>query len=546
MLKDTVLPGRKRSVSEETKQHAYHLFRQGLLDESQRIARELLRSEPDDPQLWLLDGLVCARKNQFSKAEASLNASLQRQKTYEALLSLGQVYLLTGKLEKAEQRLAEAVECQPGTAEARITLGNLYANQGKYAPALEVYQWLDEHGQADANVYGNMALTLEMLRRDSDARAAAAKALRLEGQHPAAHLVLARLDRRSRNERESIPRLQQAIVAHQKTVEGANLLGELGHALDRMCEYDQAFDTFQRANAIWQTVARNAPYGKAFYLQRIESFRSLFSQPTLNPAVDVAGERLIFFVGFPRSGTTLVEQILKTRANIVTTQEEPLVTNLITQLTQDMPNSGAYPALLAGLSERDLDSLRDRYISELHRVTGCNDAGMFYVDKLPLNIIEAGFIHRLFPAARFLTALRDPRDVCLSCFMQSFRLNSAMIHFLDMEDTARFYAATLGLWNHYKSVLTDLRYLEYRYEDLIGDFDGTSRRILDFIGVEWAPDIRAFHEQAGSRVIRTPSYIDVASPLYSRAVGRWQHYTRQIAPIETILRPFIEQFGYAE
>lgn len=122
----------------------------------------------------------------------------------------------------------------------------------------------------------------------------------------------------------------------------------------------------------------------------------------------------------------------------------------------------------------------------------------------------------------------------------------AMLHFLDIEDTARFYAATMKLWNHYKTVLSGLRYLEYRYEDLIGDFDDTSQRILDFLNIEWTPDIRMFHEQAGARVVRTPSFIDVASPLYSRAIGRWRHYAGQISPVEAILRPFVEQFGYAE
>ncbi len=545
-MKSILGPCWKRSVSEETKQHACRLFRQGLLDESRRITQKLLRINPDDPQLWLLDGLVCARKGQIPEAQASLNASLQRQKSYQALLSLGQVYLVAGDLEQAERYLAAAADCdcRPDTGEARITLGNLYANRGKYEQSLEIYQWLDDHGQADANVYGNMALTLEMLRRNNDARHAATKALRLEQYNPAAHLVLARLDRQSGNERESISRLRQAIAAHENTIDVAGLLGELGHALDRSGEYDDAFDAFRRANAIWQSVTRNAPYGKAFYLKRIEGFRSLLSGPEPDPAVDDDGDRLVFFVGFPRSGTTLVEQILRTRSNIVTTQEEPLVTNLISQLKNVTLASENYPAMLARLSDPELAGLRDRYLSELHRVTGGSNAGMIYVDKLPLNIIEAGFIHRLFPAARFLVALRDPRDVCLSCFMQSFRLNSAMVHFLDLEDTARFYSATMGLWNHYKSVFGGLRFLEYRYEDLIDDFDCTSKRILEFTGVEWTPDIRAYHMEAGASVVRTPSFIDVALPLYSRARGRWQHYASQIASIETILAPFIKQFGY--
>lgn len=531
-------------MSEEPLQRAWRFFREGRLDESRRIADRLLELNPADPQVRLLDGLICARQGRLDEAEASLTASLHAQRSYSVLLSLGELYLLMGEPVKAEQFLLEAIEQQPEAERARTTLANVYAHQGRHEQAVEYYRWTVDKGLADAGVFGNMALSLEMLRKHDEARHAAQESLKRDANCPAAHLVLARLDRVSRNVGDSLSRLQQAIAYHQNTIEGANLLSEFGHALDLSGDYGKAFEAFDRANRIWQAVAQRAPFGKELYLQRIEDFQELLVLPARELAEDDFGAHLVFFVGFPRSGTTLVEQVLKTLPDIATTQEEPLITNLAVQLTGGNCNAGAYPALLDRLSGRDMEKLRNLYIGELLRVTESDGTQTLYIDKLPLNIIETVFIHRLFPAARFLVAQRDPRDVCLSCFMQSFRLNPAMIHFLDLKDTANFYAATMALWNRCKEVLVDLRYLEYRYEDLVTDFDTVSKRILAFVGAEWTPDVREFHRQAGERVIRTPSFIDVASPLYTRAVARWKHYEDQLRPVSGILGPFVEQFGY--
>lgn len=533
-------------MSEAARQHAFALFQQGRWDESQGIARDLLRADPGDAQLWLLDGLVSAKRSRFSEAEASLTASLQRQKSYQVLLSLGQVYLLTKVMEKAERCLVEAIAFQADSAEARVLLGNLYANQGKFEQALVLYRWLDEHGLADANLYGNMALTLESLRRPEEAARAAGQAVARDARHPVANLVLARLDRGAGRLDQAKANLRAVCGLHPTTPEGASLLTELGHVHDRSGEFAEAFGCFQQANTLWQRLVAEASSAKRIYLDRIRLNQAFFQTEWPGGDADLAGSNLVFLVGFPRSGTTLIEEILNTRTTVATTQEEPLVTELISELTGTARDPAAYPAVIGTLDGERLAQLRNRYLTGLYRVTGRAAPDTVYVDKLPLNIIEVGFMQRLFPAARFLVALRDPRDVCLSCFMQSFRLNPAMIHFLDIEDTARFYAAVMGLWNHYKTVLGNLRYLEYRYEDLVGDFDTTSKRILEFLGIDWTPDIRAFHAQASTRVVRTPSSIDVASPLYTRAIGRWKQYASQIGAIEATLRPFVVQFGYPE
>lgn len=531
-------------MSEPAKQQAYRLFNQGLLNEAHRYVRQLLSSDPSDAALWLLDSQICARQNRLSEAVSSCGRSLALQRSYEGLLTLGQIHLVAGDTDQAERHLVDAAGERPDRKEVRVLLANLYANQNRFDEALPVYRHLVEQGHADADLLGNMAQTLEALRQSDQARETAEQALQRDPNHPASHLVLARLERGAGRLPDAIARLSAVAGRHDGTVAGAGLLTELGLDLDRVGEYGRAFDCFRRANEFWQHKVPEVSSAKALYPDRIRRHRAYFSDGAA-AALPGPAANLVFFVGFPRSGTTLIEEILRTATDVVTTREEPLINALIDTLAPGHGNDAAYPARLAGLTSAELQALRDAYLAGLHRVIGMDARDRIYVDKLPLNLIEVGFIRMLFPEARFLVAIRDPRDVCLSCYMQSFRLNPAMVHFLDIQDTARFYAETLGLWNHYKAVFAGLTYLEYRYEDLIDDFDGTAARILAFVGSKRATDIRAFHHQAARSVARTPSYIDVSQPLYRRAMGRWRNYSRQLEGVSEVLAPYVEQFGYA-
>ncbi len=205
---------------------------------------------------------------------------------------------------------------------------------------------------------------------------------------------------------------------------------------------------------------------------------------------------------------------------------------------------GAYPEVLGELTGGELAGAREQFWVEAERLGGPL-RGRRLVDKLPLNIVELGFVSLLFPRARVVIALRDPRDVCLSCFMQRFRLNDAMANFLDLEQTAKTYAAVMGLWLHYRGALT-LAWHEYRYEDLVADFEGVVGGVLDFIGIAWHDDVAHYREKAGQSAITTPSYRGVTGALDGRAIGRWRAYREPLAPILPTLAPFVAAFGYPE
>jgi hypothetical protein len=151
---------------------------------------------------------------------------------------------------------------------------------------------------------------------------------------------------------------------------------------------------------------------------------------------------------------------------------------------------------------------------------------------------------RIFPEAKFLIALRDPRDVCLSCFMQPLSPNPVSSAYLSLEGTVRQYLSVMGFW---RTLLPRLRnpFLEVRYEQLVDDLEGTSRKVLEFLGIAWDDRVMRFDEHARTKQLRSPSYAEVSQPVTRRAVGRWQNYRRHLEPYVARLEPMMQALGYA-
>lgn len=250
----------------------------------------------------------------------------------------------------------------------------------------------------------------------------------------------------------------------------------------------------------------------------------------------------VFLVGFPRSGTTLLDQVLDSHPKVTVLEERPLVTGMIGRLAA---RGIDYPSGLARLDDAVVAELRAGYVEDRDRLVALDD-GVVFVDKMPLNIVHAGLIRRVFPRARFLLALRHPADVCLSCFMQAFELNDWMAVFSSLDETARLYRAVFSLWRETRSAL-GLAVHEVRYEDLTADLEATAGGAVGFLGLDWDPRMAAFHEHARSRkTLATPSFSQVTRPIYRDAVARWRRYGFATDAIATMLAEEIEAFGYGE
>jgi hypothetical protein len=238
-----------------------------------------------------------------------------------------------------------------------------------------------------------------------------------------------------------------------------------------------------------------------------------------------------------------MEQVLGAHPAIVTTAEEDLLAPMRQQLGGSVGDPEDTPAGMRRLDRARIISLRERYWAEAKALVGADPGGPLLLDKLPLNIVHLGLINAVFPDAPVIVALRDPRDCCLSAFMQSFSMNFGMVNFLSLDRTTAFYAEVMGLHLHLRRMLT-LRTVEVRYEDTVDDLRGQARRMLDLLGLPWDEDVMRFHERSRERVVKTPSYEGVARPVHRGSLGRWSRYERHLAPWLPRIAPFIDAFGY--
>jgi hypothetical protein len=255
----------------------------------------------------------------------------------------------------------------------------------------------------------------------------------------------------------------------------------------------------------------------------------------LEPLTDDHRTPLASLVGFPRSGTTLLDTFLLGHPNATVLEEIPLIRAAESTLgdMRELPER----------SPAELKGARDAYIAQLSSHTDPGFSGLV-IDKMPLNMLAAPYLFSLFPEAPFIFAQRHPCDAVLGCFMQSFAPNAGMACFLDIHTAAQFYDAAMRLWTRSREALS-LRVHTIVYEQLVVDPEAALRPLIEFLGLEWRPELLDHRATARARSgISTPSYNQVTQPLSRAASGRWKRYEKQLEPVLPILLPWAERLGY--
>ena len=251
----------------------------------------------------------------------------------------------------------------------------------------------------------------------------------------------------------------------------------------------------------------------------------------------------VFVIGFPRSGTTLIDSMLRGHPRIEVAEECDAVPALVNRLS-GVADAGLES--LGALSQSDIDAARAGYYDRLARHVQPSAETATIIDRFALNTVYAGEIHRVFPEAKFIFMLRHPADCVLSCYLRAFIETSANASFHSLEEAATLYTKVLGLWVQYTEVF-ELDAVEVKYENLVRNVEHACRPVLEFLGLPWHPCMLDHERTARNRAyIRTASYNQVIRPLYSRACGRWLRYREYLDPVLPILEPWIERFGYAE
>ena len=255
--------------------------------------------------------------------------------------------------------------------------------------------------------------------------------------------------------------------------------------------------------------------------------------------------QLVFLGGHPRSGTTLLEQILGAHPGILAFDEpDAFVQEVWNQLAPMPPAPALTMDALDALGAERCGELRSRYFKSLLREGGCDPSAEVILDKNPSPTTALHLWLRVFPEVKVLIALRDPRDVVVSCFFQNLMLTPTNANFLSLERTATHYANLMDVWLRLRE-LGGFDWLETRYEDVVANVEAEGRRVTEFLGLSWHPNQANHREVARHKFVFSPTFSDVAKPVYSRAVGRWQHYAEALAPIQDRQAPYCRAFGYA-
>jgi len=265
-------------------------------------------------------------------------------------------------------------------------------------------------------------------------------------------------------------------------------------------------------------------------------------------AAQIDGDGLpspVFLLGFLRSGTTLAEQVLDAHPQILATDESGVLNETNRQLEYITGIANNQASALRSLTIEQIGFLRQFYWQRMQAEYGPQVLTKLLVDKNALNTIDIGLIAVLFPSAKILFALRDPRDVCLSCFTQAFSPAPATINLLSWSGIARQYAAVMSYWLHLRPWIQP-SVLELRYEETVLQFEPCFRQVLAFLGVNWCVEVTRFQERLKGRYISTPSFSAVSQPIYTSSLARWKNYQPYYEPVLPQIQKFIDMYGYSE
>jgi hypothetical protein len=326
---------------------------------------------------------------------------------------------------------------------------------------------------------------------------------------------------------------------------------QLAVVLDELGQHDEAMRWLHESKAILRSTT-NVTRMEQIYDQADRRRRDLLAiltpeniQRWRNEATAESGRPAQAFLGgHPRSGTTLLEQILGAHPAI-TAFDEPMA------FTQEVLDPLAPLEGAAALTPNTLDQLngkrrarfQQRYLKNLARENTDRIAAGILLDKNPSHTASIHLWLRLFPAVKVIIALRDPRDVIISCFFQNLQLNTTNANFLSLERTVKHYADLMDVWLRLRG-LGGFDWIESRYEDVVASMETEGQRVTKFLGLDWHPQQMAYHEAARNKFIFAPTYNEVTRPVHQRAINRWQQYASALAPFQKCLEPYCQAFGY--
>ena len=485
-------------------------FRSGDIDASIPYFEKAKKLNPKSSEVHFNLALA------FDKKKETNLAIINFQKTIEldpnnalAFYNLGYLYKATFETTKAEKYLKKSLDLKPNFILAFHELFGLY----------------DQSNQLDK--YS------ELLNKAQKALSEKNLISFYSGIH----------QYNKKNYQKAIKILENLNFDEKNDIKNITKHGILAKSYDRIKKFDKAFYFFKSNNDLVKNY-----YGKNinenFFInyvnQRIKFFKDFEVNKWKQYSIKNEFTDPIFLIGFPRSGTTLLDTILRTNKSVEVLEEKPILRNFLIKLEKKTKNDFNQ---LYNLDQEYMQKMHNFYFQEREKYQK-NKKTKIVIDKLPLNIIHIGEILRFFPNAKFVFALRHPYDSVLSCFMQQFTLNPAMKNFLSLESSAALYDLVMKLWTIYREAFSINCHI-IKYEDVVTNFEKTTKEIFKYLDLDWSDETKNFYLTAKNRIdISTPSYNQVTSPLYLKSINRWKNYEKQFIDVKKYLDKWVNQFNY--
>jgi len=526
-------------------QQALHCLQSGPPEKCVRLCNEILAESPGLIQALYLRGCAAFHTGDIAQSVSDLEIVHGNLPEHlHAARYLGRSLRAAGRFEEALAPLQAALGENELEVHARYELATCLTRLRRRPEAIDHYQAILRLQPGNAQVAANLALLLERENRLEEAESWTNKALTMNPANETAQMTRATLDRRSGKNHEAAQRLRSLITEIDNPINRSIAWNQLGKCFESQEDWDKAFNAFSESNRILRQhhpgsrADPRGPHGLQT-LARIQAW--LKENPTAawnEPVVPDTGG-IAFLVGFPRSGTTLLDRMLSAHPDIEVLEEK----SLFSFLHQDWSEPGTLEAL-ADVNDAQITDAREIYRREMSRHRRQPQRSLV-IDKLPLNLAYLFLIHRLFPEAPVIFLQRHPLDVCISCYFQAFELEASMAYFLDIQHTAQYYNAVMQVAaRSIDQVGSPIHQL--RYEDLVTVPTDQLKALLNFLALEWDDSMLEYRQQGVVDTSNTPSYQQVSQPLYTQSIGKWMHYAKQLESSLSVLQPWVKRFGYQE
>ena len=513
------------------KMQALALVKESRLMEARDLYASLCKYDSSDTESWFRLGTTNLQLDDSIHAEACFRRVIELKPNLDiAYYNLGRSLELQERDNEAIDVYRRLLQMKPNI-DAYVSIGGIHVKHGRFSEALEIYRQGKQIQPDNFKLTMAEAVLYEKLGDYHEAYTLVQPFLEGGMETPEIALLLASLSRPMNCHEQAINMLERLLSKDDWLGNERILIAmhfALGKLLDAVGKYDRAFQHIRRGNEL---SAR--PVDSNEYVENADAIIRTFNKDFVqrSPHAAVRGDRLIFIVGMPRSGTTLVEQILSSHPQVYGGGELRDLSILANNIPHAQDNKHVFPDGVVFLSEDDCTELAKRYMKHVETLSG--DA-KYFTDKMPQNFQYIGLIAMLFPGAKVIHCVRDPLDTCLSCYFEYFYLQGSLAFTTDLANLGAYYKQYQRIMRHWKTTL-DYPILDISYESLVENPERKIRQLLAFCELPWDDQCLKFYGSSPRRAVVTASYDQVRQPIYRKSLHRWKNYEQYLEPLKNAL-----------